>query len=253
MGEGMVPTMTRSGWIAVAGVSLTLMAGAGLLGLGYGCRASAEDGRPGVQQEADLSGAASGRSMWRTSVVASTGKPNQVVYLMSPSIGSATGPISVEVYDEDGALRSWSQVESLEHVGSEARAYEVQTLHDGTALIRFGDGQHGARPPAGERGIRVRHVSDAGQTTTLQIETISFARGVTAYCARGSVWDEPAESLRQHAAQRVFEVVTLRRVQKDDTEYRLYEVPGSALHAFLTEPGAWMARGETVVSVGPGE
>ena len=236
-------------WIAAAVVSLALTTAIGLLSPRYGCRASGQEANPERGQEVDAPGAAGG-SRWWTSVLPSTGKPNQVIHVGNPGIGLAVGPITVDVYDEDGKLTSWGRVTSLENVGPEARAYELQPLHDGTVLIRFGDGEHGARPPEGEPGVRVRHVGGSGQTTTLETGPTSFRRVGTINGARGTVWDHTADALRQHAAERVFEVITLREVNDGDTEYRLYEVPGDRLHAFLVEED-WLVEGEIVASVGP--
>jgi hypothetical protein len=43
----------------------------------------------------------------------------------------------------------WKQVSSLEKVGPEDRVYSVRVDNDGSTVITFGDGQHGARIPAG--------------------------------------------------------------------------------------------------------
>jgi len=131
--------------------------------------------------------------------------------------------------------------------------YELQPLHDGAVLVRFGDGEHGACPPERERGVRVRHVGGSGQTTTLETGIVSFGGAGTINVASGPVWNETADILRQHASERIFEVITLQKVADGDTEYKLYEVPGERLHAFLVEEDDWPAEGETIVSIGPRE
>jgi len=45
----------------------------------------------------------------------------------------------------------WTQVSSLDKAGPEDAVYTVRLGEDGSALIAFGDGQHGARVPAGSR------------------------------------------------------------------------------------------------------
>ena len=242
--------MRSAAWGVAVAALLMVTVGIGWLVLRDRCRASAQEEQSGTQRAADQPGPAGGSSMWWTSWVSTTGKPNQVVHLVNTDMASAIDPISVEVYDEEGTPESWSRVESLEHVGPEASAYELQPLHDGTVLIRFGDGKHGACPLEALRGVRVRHVSSEGQSTTMEIGTSPFGRGGSVDWAQGTVWNESADLLRQHAAERVFEVTTLRAMDGGETGYKLYEVPGRWLHTFLAESGDWLAEGETVVSVG---
>ena len=242
--------MRSAGWGAAIAALLMVTVGIGWLVLRERCKASAQEEQSETQRAADQPGPAGAGSMWWTSVLPTTGKPDQVVYLVNTGMASAMGPISVEVYNEEGTPVSWSRVESLEHVGPEARAYELQPLHDGTVLIRFGDGKHGACPPQARRGVRVRHVSGKGQSTTLEMGASPLGRDGSLDWAQGTVWNESADLLRQHAADRLFEVVTLRVIDGDGTRYKLYVLPGRSLHTFLTEPGGWLAEGETIVSVG---
>jgi hypothetical protein len=185
--------------------------------------------------------------------VSTTGKPNQVVYMLNTGLASAIDTISVEVYNEEGTPVSWQRVESLENVGSDARVYELQPLHDGTVLVRFGDGEHGARPPEGRKGVRLRYpggVGGEGQSATLEIGSKRLGAGGSVDWAQGTVWDESADVLRKHAAERVFEVITLRKMDGGDTGITLYEVPGRSLDAFLAHREDWLTGDETVVSVG---
>lgn len=245
--------MRRAGW----GVAV-----AGLLGVAVlvGCptlrekrQASAQQGPGQTQQAVDQLGPGGGGSPWRTSVVPTTGKPDQVVYMLNTGLASAIEAISVEVYDGEGTPVSWQRVESLEHVGPDARVYELQPLHDGTVLVRFGDGKHGACPLEARKGVRLRYPADVGgegQSAALEIGTTPLAAGGSVDWAQGTVWDESADVLLEHAAERVFEVITLRKIDGGDTRIMLYEVPGRLLDTFLARRGDWLAEDETVVSVG---
>src|SRR6266508_2964198 len=55
-----------------------------------------------------------------------------------------TPGIAVEV---DG--QAWTRVASLRHAGPDERVFTVTREDDGTAEVRFGDGQRGQRPHAG--------------------------------------------------------------------------------------------------------
>jgi len=246
--------MRSAGWSVAVAVLLTAVVVIGWLATRERRKASAQEDQPGTQQAADQPGPAGGGSPWRTSVVPTTGKPSQVVHLVNTGLASAIDAISVEVYNQEGTPVSWTRVTSLENMGPEDRVYELQALHDGTVLVRFGDGKHGARPPAAPRkGVRVRYPADVGgdgQSTTLETGTSPFGRGGVVDWAQGTLWDESADALREHAAERVFEVITLRPTDEGQTEIKLYEVPGRRLHAFVTEGEDWLAEGETVVSMG---
>jgi len=61
----------------------------------------------------------------------------------------------VSQLEMDGVL--WLPVKSLENSSPNDQHYSVRTEEDGTSVIEFGDGEHGARPPAGTRTIRLRY------------------------------------------------------------------------------------------------
>jgi hypothetical protein len=61
----------------------------------------------------------------------------------------------------DGA--AWTRVASLKRVGPEDRVYTVSTEDDGTTEVRFGDGSHGLRPPAGST-LTVTYKTGGGAT-----------------------------------------------------------------------------------------
>jgi len=232
------------------GALLLVMVGVGWLLLRGRFDAAAQQGADETQKATDLPGPRARGSMFSTSWVSTSGKPNQIVHLVNTDLASAIDTVSVEVYEEEGTPTAWTRVTSLKALDPEARVYEAQPLHDGTVLIRFGDGKHGACPPKASRGVRVRHVCSGGQTTTMQKGPIRSRRGVSVSWARGTVWRKSADLLRERAAERIFEVITLRTTARGEAEYKLYEVPGGRLHTFLTGSGDWLAEGETFVSVG---
>jgi len=238
--------------VAIAALLVVMVGGVWRL-LSERCNASIQEEQIETQQAADQAGPAGCGSPWRTSVVPTTGKPNQVVHLVNTGLASAIEAVAVEVYDEAGTPVSWTRVTSLEHLGPEALVYELQPGHDGTVLVRFGDGKHGACPLEARKGVRIRYPADVGgegQCTTLEIGTSPIGDGGSVDWAQGTLWDESAEALRQHATERIFEVTTLRATDGDRTDIKLYDVPGRWLHMFLSEGGHWLAEGEIVVSVG---
>jgi hypothetical protein len=88
----------------------------------------------------------------------------------SPGVhGLFTGPQS------DAERVRWDEVPRLADAGPTARVYEVRQDDDGTTTVRFGDGVHGARLPAGYGNVTAtyRHGIDspgpilAGQLTLL--------------------------------------------------------------------------------------
>jgi len=70
----------------------------------------------------------------------------------------ATGPLTfVESGEPVIAVKvagaAWRRVDSLTDCGPDDRAYEVRTNADGTGVVLFGDGIHGARLPTGRENI----------------------------------------------------------------------------------------------------
>lgn len=245
--------MKRAGWGVAAAAFLMVAVVVGYSVLREKREASAQEQPDTPQRATDLPGGGGG-SPWLTSVVPTTGKPNQVVHMINTALASAIDTISVEVYKDEDTPGSWARVTSLKSLGPEALVYELQPLHDGTVLVRFGDGKHGARPPKARKGIRLRYpagLGGEGQCTSLEIETSPAGGRRSMHWARGTVWDESAEVLRKHAGEQVFEVTTLRALGDGFTEIKLYEVPGARLHTFLTEANDWLVEGQTIVSVGP--
>lgn len=63
----------------------------------------------------------------------------------------------------------WTCVDDLALAGPEERVYELEP-YDGT--IRFGNGRHGAVPPAGDHNIRVRYTSGGGERGNVPAGTV---------------------------------------------------------------------------------
>jgi len=61
------------------------------------------------------------------------------------------------VLEIDGQV--WERVADFSQSGPEDRHYVVESNEDGTASIRFGDGQHGRRLPSGKHNIEVTYDS----------------------------------------------------------------------------------------------
>ena len=57
----------------------------------------------------------------------------------------------------------WRQVPDLASAGPTDRFYELSLEDDGSLHIRFGDGNRGARPPAGEVLVRARYRIGTGK------------------------------------------------------------------------------------------
>jgi hypothetical protein len=57
----------------------------------------------------------------------------------------------------------WRQVPDLGSAGPNDPFYELSLEDDGSLYIRFGDGNHGARPPAGEVLVRARYRVGTGK------------------------------------------------------------------------------------------
>jgi hypothetical protein len=59
--------------------------------------------------------------------------------------------------------RAWQQVTSLETAGPRDRCFTLE-IHGERAVLRFGDGVHGARPPSRARQVSLPYQPGAGYT-----------------------------------------------------------------------------------------
>jgi hypothetical protein len=89
----------------------------------------------------------------------STGEPGLELRLPHRWVDPSRLAVMVE---EEGGWTSWSAVEDLANSGSTDAHYVVEVGKDGGALLRFGDGEHGAVPPKGAR-IKASYRNSAGE------------------------------------------------------------------------------------------
>jgi len=83
---------------------------------------------------------------------------------------AATIRIAFEVLpDEEEAVsvtvsgERWRRVGDLGSAGPDDRVYALDLGDDGSLRLHFGDGRHGAHPPAGEILVRARYRAGGGQ------------------------------------------------------------------------------------------
>jgi len=208
---------------------------------------SQEERGRGPTRQVDNPGPAPSQT-W-TAVVHSTGKPNQQFHIRES--GAAPTMTSVEVYAPDGDIELWEQVESLDEAGPDDQVFALEVLFDGTALIRFGDGEHGAIPPARDRGIRVRSVGGGGMADgVIAVETGVRRLGeLEARWLRETVGDGTAKTLLDQARARTYHIVTCKLAADGSATITKWEVPGSALAPFLREIGGESKKVGEVLSV----
>jgi hypothetical protein len=72
-------------------------------------------------------------------------------------------PAEDEAVSVTVAGERWHQVADLSSAGPDDRVYAVHIEDNGSAQIRFGDGQRGARPSAGEISVRARYAVGGGK------------------------------------------------------------------------------------------
>ena len=101
----------------------------------------------------------------------------------------------------------WTQVVDLSIVDAAAQAYLVVLDETGGATVRFGDGLHGARLPAGAENVRAVYRSGsgaggnvaAGQLTQLQSRPPGVIAVINPVAASGGVDAEAANAVRTRA------------------------------------------------------
>lgn len=65
---------------------------------------------------------------------------------------------------------SWIAVKSFDNSSPNDRHYTIRKGEDGTSVIEFGDGEHGARLPTGTRSVRVRYTGVNQQQGRIQLD-----------------------------------------------------------------------------------
>ncbi len=243
--------MRRAQW----GVVLTALVTVGLVGGGLALRhkARAVVAQEGKEQGPALEGGHPGPapSAFWTAYLGSSGKANQLLHIIDEGCAAAT--IGVEVRGADGQLSSWERVESLEQAGPDDRVFVVEVEDDGTAMVRFGDGKHGAIPPAGEKGFRVRYIAGGGaggEVVAVETGARRLGRAGQVDWTRETVSEATVELLRQRAAEKRYRVTTLRESPDGGAVVTRYETSGRWLHVMLYDLDEGPGEGQTVLSVG---
>lgn len=189
------------------------------------------------------------QSQYTTSTIDSTGKPNQALHLTDPDVPAHM--VGVSVLGKDDKLTAWEPVESLKRAGPKDRVFTVEARADGTTVIRFGDGKHGAVPPAGGRNIRVRYIGGAGAQGQTVLQHIG-SRALTAELAGPSTEtiDAPAaQALRKHARARTYQVTTGKDHADGSATVTTYDVSGRDLDQALREIQRQSKQAGKIVSV----
>jgi hypothetical protein len=140
---------------------------------------------PGADGKLSFSGPAvrHGRPVVDEIVGSSTGEPNQMFPLASTPVVVDT--LTVEI-DEGAGPIEWQRRQNLlyhfgadgaiETSGADARDYYVQFDEDGRALVVFGDGEYGRRPPIGRDNIRASYVHGGGAAGNVPAGSIVEAK-----------------------------------------------------------------------------
>jgi Bacteriophage tail sheath protein len=84
------------------------------------------------------------------------GSPSQRLCLRHHPVAAETVVVQVK---EDGMWTTWRQVRELACAGAAGRVY---SLDPESGQVTFGDGHHGASPPAGSQSVRVAYRHGAG-------------------------------------------------------------------------------------------
>ena len=111
----------------------------------------------------------------------------------------------------------WEETPSLFELGPRDRAYEVRIEDDGKAIVQFGDGTRGARPPTGVEniaatyrvGIGLAGMVKAGQLSLLMTRPLGVKGVTNPLPADGAADPENLEEARTNAP---FTVLTLDRI-----------------------------------------
>ncbi len=88
----------------------------------------------------------------------------------TPDPSSPHGATSTLEVRADGVL--WKEVRRLYGSGSGDRVYTTETDAEGVKTVRFGDGERGARPPAGRKNITATYRQGIGKTGNVPANTL---------------------------------------------------------------------------------
>jgi predicted phage baseplate assembly protein len=81
-----------------------------------------------------------------------------LAFLAAENEAGATSTLEVRADD-----LAWHEVPTLFGAGADDRCYALRVEDDGTAVVRFGDGVHGARLPTGVENVRARYRKGLGR------------------------------------------------------------------------------------------
>ena len=212
------PGITVSEVAIVADATLDISAGATILTLAQPLQYSYVAST--VTINGNVVEATHGQTVASEVVGSSDGSANQSFTLNKPPLtytpaavaGGAQSTLALNVSGVD-----WSQVPTLYELGPLDRGYVVRLDDDGTTHIIFGDGVHGARPPAGTENIVAAYRSgigspgllDAGQLTLLPVRPLGIVSVVNQLATGGAA--DP-ESLADARADAPLTTLTLDRI-----------------------------------------
>jgi hypothetical protein len=150
----------------------------------------------------------------------------------------------------------WEERATLYGAAARDRVHAVRIGDDGTATVRFGDGEEGARPPTGQANLRARYRRGlgaagnvrAGQLSTLLTRPLGVETVTNPEPASGGEDPEPLDHLRRNAPRTV---LTLDRA----VSRRDYEDFARGFAGITKAHAAWIAsgpgRGIAITVAGP--
>jgi predicted phage baseplate assembly protein len=202
------PGITVSEVATVAEATLDLDVGATILTLAQPLQYSYVAST--VTINANVVDATHGQTVSAEVVGSSNGSANQSFTLNRPPLtytpaavaGGAQSTLALQVSGVD-----WAQVATLYQLGPLDRGYVVRIDDDGSTHIIFGDGVHGARPPAGTENIIASYrsgigspgVLNAGQLTLLPVRPLGIVSVVNQLASGGAADPETLADARTDA------------------------------------------------------
>lgn len=91
-----------------------------------------------------------------------------LTYVSAPTPSGRRSTLEVRVNDV-----LWQEAASFHGAAADARIYVVRHEEDGSVLVRFGDGVHGARLPTGKRNVRASYRTGTGLAGNVAAGTIT--------------------------------------------------------------------------------
>ena len=132
----------------------------------------------------------------------------------TPANPSAPAPTSTLQVYVDG--QPWREVQTLHRAGRQAQVYIARHNADGSAIVTFGDGEHGARLPAGNDNVVATYLQGGGpggevaQGALIQpLNRPQLVKGVLNPLAALVPATPPARRSRLAAVRRLDRIVTL--------------------------------------------